>query len=103
MMMTQVFANFQQTNQLNEAINEDLGKLDMWLKGNKLSSNIAKTQSMLITTKHRKKYLQISGQTYQPSIRKTCIEVVSNNLYLSVQIVDHLSWKEHMKAVTAKA
>ena len=65
-------------SQLNWAINEDLGKLDRWLKGNKLSLNITKTHSMLITTKHKKKYLDISSQTFQPSIRETSVEVASN-------------------------
>ena len=39
-------------SQLNWAINEDLRKLDRWLKGNKLSLNGTKAHSMLITTKH---------------------------------------------------
>ena len=33
---------------LNEVINNDLGQLDTWLQGNKLSLNVAKTHSMLI-------------------------------------------------------
>ena len=90
-------------SQLNGAINEDLGKLDRWLKGNRLSLNVTKTHSMLITTKHKKKYLGISGQTFQPCIRETNVEVISNTKYLGVQIDEHLSWKEHIKAVTAKA
>ena len=90
-------------SQLNWAINEDLGKLDRWLKGNKLSLNVTKTHSMLITTKHKKKYLDISGQTFQPSIRETSVEVASNTKYLGVQLDEHLSWKEHIKVVTVKA
>ena len=35
---------------LNEAINEDLTHVDNWLKGNKLSLNVMKTHSMLIST-----------------------------------------------------
>ena len=89
-------------SQLNWAINQDLGKLDRWLKGNKLSLNVTKTHSMLITTKHKKKYLDISGQTFQPSIRETSVEVASNTKYLGVQLDEHLSWKEHIKVVTAK-
>ena len=34
-------------SQLNEPISEDLGKIDRWLKGNKLSLNVTKTHSML--------------------------------------------------------
>ena len=68
-------------SQLNEAINEDPGKRDRWLKGNKLFLNVTKTHSMQITTKH-KKYLEFSGQTFQPFIRETSVEVASNTKYL---------------------
>ena len=40
---------------LNEAINNDLIQLETWLKGNKLSLNVAKTNSMLISTKLKHK------------------------------------------------
>ena len=36
---------------LNEAMNKDLTYVDNWLKGNKLSLNVMKTHSMLISTK----------------------------------------------------
>ena len=39
--------------QLNGAINNDLKQLDAWLQGNKLSLNVTKTYSMLITTKQK--------------------------------------------------
>ena len=88
---------------LNGAITKDLGKPDRWLKGNKLSLNVTKTHSMLITTKHKKKYLDIFGHTFQPFIRETNVQVASNTKYLGVQLDEHLSWKEHIKIVTAKA
>ena len=43
---------------LSEAINSDLRKLDTWLQGNKLSLNIAKTHSMLISTKQKHNILK---------------------------------------------
>ena len=43
---------------LNEAINSDLRKLDSWLQGNKLSLNVAKTHSMLISTKQKHRILK---------------------------------------------
>ena len=42
---------------LNEAINEDLTHVDNLLKGNKLSLNVMKTHSMLISTKPKLKAL----------------------------------------------
>lgn len=38
---------------LNEATNNDLIKLETWLQGNKLSLNVEKTYSMLISTKQK--------------------------------------------------
>ena len=43
---------------LNEAINGDLRKLDTWLQGNKLSLNVAKTHSMLVSTKQKHNILK---------------------------------------------
>ena len=40
-------------NDLNEAINNDLMKLNTWLKSNKLSLNVAKTNCMLIITEQQ--------------------------------------------------
>ena len=62
--------------QLNTALNEELRRLDRWLQGNKLSLNIAKTRSMLITTKQKKKHLTASNQALQPSIHEEHIEVI---------------------------
>ena len=43
--------------QLNEAINEDLKQVEKWLNGNKLSLNVMKTHSVLISTKTKHKAL----------------------------------------------
>ena len=88
---------------LNTALNEELWRLDRWLQGNKLSLNVAKTRSMLITTKRKKKYLTASNQALQPSIREEHIEVICNSKYLGVQIDENLTWKNQIKSVTEKA
>ena len=36
-------------------LNENLSRLDAWLTSNRLSLNVAKTQSMLVSTKARRK------------------------------------------------
>ena len=89
--------------QLNTALNEELRKLDRWLQRNKLSLNVAKTRSMLITTKHKKKYLTTSNQALQPSIREEHIKVICSYKYLGVQIDENLTWKNQIKSVTEKA
>ena len=45
-------------NNINNAINNNLMQLDTWLKGNKLSLNIAKTNCMLTATKQKHSYLK---------------------------------------------
>ena len=90
-------------SQLNDALNEDLKKLDRRLKGNKLSLNVVKTRSMLITTKQRKKYLETSDQNFKPSIREENVQVVSSTKYLGIQIDENLTWKNQIKSVTEKA
>ena len=47
---------------LNQAINSDLQKLDTWLQGNKLSLNVAKTHSMLISTKQKQNILKCQNK-----------------------------------------
>ena len=83
--------------QLNGAINNDLKRLDTWLQ-NKLPLNVAKTHSMLITTKQRRDVLKSSNQNLELSIR----DVVQKTKCLGVQIDCFLDWKEQMKAVSAK-
>ena len=86
--------------QLNGAINNDLKRLDTWLQGNKLSLNVAKTHSMLITTKQKRNVLKSSNQNLE--LRNNELDVVQKTKYLGVQIDCSLDWKEQIKAVTAK-
>ena len=62
---------------LNEALNEDLSLLDAWLISNKLSLNVAKTQSMLVSTKAKRKALDTSNHNVQVKNNGTELEVVS--------------------------
>ena len=70
-------ARFVVYNHLNEALNEDLSRLDAWLISNKLSLNVAKTKSMLVSTKAKGKTLNKSNQSLQVNINGTELEVVS--------------------------
>ena len=88
--------------QLNEAINGDLRKLDAWLQGNKLSLNVAKTHSMLISTKQKHTTLNSRNLDLKLKIRDNELEVVKKTKYLGVQIDRSLDWKEQIKAVSTK-
>ena len=89
-------------SQLNEAINNDLERLDSWLKGNKLSLNVAKTQSMLIATKPKHRALNSATEKLHLKIRGSDLDVVNKTKYLGVQVDNSLDWKEHIKTVSTK-
>ncbi len=55
--------------QLIEAMNNDLKQLDTWLQGNKLSLNIAKTHSMLVTTKQKHNNLKSTNQNLELNVK----------------------------------
>ena len=55
---TRLYYQSNDVTQLHEAINNDLKRLDSWLQGNKLSLNVAKTHSMLLATKQKRRVLE---------------------------------------------
>ena len=89
-------------SRLNETLNEDLSRLDAWLSSNKLSLNVAKTQSMLVSTKAKRKDLDTFNQTLQVKINGTKLEVVSKIKYLGVLLDNSLAWKDQVRAVSLK-
>ena len=88
--------------QLNEAINSDLKKLETWLQGNKLSLNVAKTHSMLISTKQKGSSLRSRNEALELKIRDNELVVIQRTKYLGVQIDCSLDWKEQINAVATK-
>ena len=89
-------------NVLNEAINNDLKQLDTWLQGNKLSLNVAKTNSMLVSTKQKHNILKSRNEDLDLKIRDNELEIIQKTKYLGVQIDNSLNWKEHIKTVSTK-
>ena len=89
-------------NVLNEAINNDLKQLDTWLQGNKLSLNVAKTNSMLVSTKQKHNILKSRNEDLDLKIRDNELEIIQKNKYLRVQIDNSLNWKEDIKTVSSK-
>ena len=89
-------------NELNEAINNDLKQLDIWLQGNKLSLNVAKTNSMLVSTTQKHNILKSRNDDLDLKIRDNELEIIQKTKYLGVQIDNCLNWKEHIKTVSTK-
>ena len=89
-------------SRVNKALNQDPEALDKWLKGNKVSFNVAKTHSIIISTK--KKLVALKGQTDQLDlrIRHKGLDCVECTKYLGVYIDNALDWKKHIQAVSKK-
>ena len=73
-------------SKLESAINEDLELLNNWLKGNKLSLNVAKTKSMLICTKSRRNILNSNNDKLNLLIPNRELESVDVIKYLGVHV-----------------
>ena len=86
-------------SRLNEALYQDLSRLDAWLISNKLSPVVAKAQSMLVSTKVKRKAPDKSSQHLQVKINGTELEVVSKIKYLGVLLDNSLDWKDQVQAV----
>ena len=64
-------------SQLNEALNEDLLRLDACLISNKLSLNVAKTQSVLVSNKAKRKALDKSSQNLQVKLVERSLKLLA--------------------------
>ena len=83
-------------------MNRDLEDLDSWLKGNKLSLNVVKTQSMLVATKPRHQALNNAAENLKFEIHGSELDVVTKTRYLGIQVDNSLDWKEHIKIISSK-
>ena len=88
--------------QLEVALNSDLKQLTTWLQGNQLSLNVAKTHSMLISTKQKHNILKSQNEVLELNIRNNKLDVVQKTKYLGVQIDNSLDWREQIKVVCTK-
>ena len=65
---------------------------------NKLSLNVAKTQSMLVSTKAKRKAIDKSNRNLQVKVKGTDLDVVSKIKYLRVRLNNSLDWKDQVRA-----
>ena len=78
-----------------ESINNELEKLNIWLKLNKLTLNVAKTKSMIFRKRRHitPVNLSINGQP---------IDSVSQFCFLGIMLDEKLTWKNHTDMVMNK-
>ena len=88
-----LFVNGTDLKVMESQLNDDLCSVSTWLKVNKLSLNIDKTQFMIFSRKKYKNYnvdLKIEGQS---------IDQVHHTKFLGIIINDNLNWKNHVNYI----
>ena len=98
---TNVFFSAASIHDLESQINSDLKYIDHWLKANKLSLNVAKTEFMVISS--RQKLQSLNDYTINIHIDGVPINPQSNqSKSLGLIIDENLSWKAHIHEISKK-
>ena len=87
---------FNSKNSKNININQEIDKVNIWFKLNKLSINPTKTKAMLFYTPQR------NVVPVDLFINDSPIEYVNHFNYLGIVLDSHLSWKFHIENVSNK-
>ena len=95
---TSVVANDKNLDKLLEILNDELSKLSIWLKANKLSLNINKTY-YIIFHRARIKLPDVSLNIYINNCKLTGTECYT---YLGVILDSKMSWVQHITYVKSK-
>jgi hypothetical protein len=94
---TNGFVSGQNIDPLIEILNGELSKLETWLRVNKLSINLDKTNYMVFKTKNKpcstNKTVLFSGAQ---------VAKVTSTRFLGVVISENLSWKDHVMYICKK-
>ena len=87
-------------NELEEMMISDLSRLNTWLKENRLSLNIAKTEYMVIGTRQRLAAQDVDRISVH--VDNTVIKRVQQTKSLGLTIDDNLMWKNHISVICKK-
>ena len=82
---------------LHTAVNQELARIDYWLKINKLFPNYNKTKYMLFSGNTSDK-----ANKYNATIGKHSLEQVDQIKYLGIILDNKLSWKPHIQHIYTK-
>ena len=85
--------------ELKLALTPELNNLSCWLKANRLSLNVAKTELMIIGSRQR---LAVQCDDLEIKIDDQIIKRVDHTKALGLTIDDHLSWCKHVDEICKK-
>ena len=87
-------------SELENVLNRELQNVNIWLKANKLSLNIAKTEFMVIGSRQR---LNVNADgNINITINEQSIKKVSETETLGMIIDQHLTWSRHVEEKSKK-
>ena len=92
---TSIFCSHKDANHLVSIVNNELAKIIIWLKVNKLSLNLTKTNFMIFHPRQKKVNVNVPL-----TLENTVIKQVTETKFLGVLIDQHLSWKPHIDFVS---
>ena len=89
---------------LNAVVNAELTCLNEWLRGNKLSLNIIKTQAMVVGSKRKISHIKsLSSVNPGFNVANDNIGLENETIYLGIIIIDNnLKWDSQIKNIQGK-
>ena len=85
---------------LESQINSELKHIDLWLKANKLSLNVAKTEFMIIGS--RQKLQSLNDYIININVDGVQVNQTTHSKSLGLNIDENLSWKGHIHEISKK-
>ena len=101
---TSILYSSKSVDEINEAVNLDLKRHQIRLGGNKLSLNVAKTQSMILgsSSNLKKQDIDNGDPKINLHINENNLDIIGSNKYLGVHIDSELKWREHITFAIGK-
>ena len=94
---TVIYATGSESECITTEIQEDLQRVEQWMKNRKLVLNLTKTTRMLFGTKQK-----LANASFKTQLHGSDIERVRNFCYLGVTLDEYPPWKEHVSEVFTK-
>ena len=85
---------------LETQINSKMKHIDLWLKANKLSLSVAKTEFMIISS--RQELQSLNDYTININVDGVQINQTNHSRALGLNIDENLSWKAHIHEISKK-
>ena len=94
---TSLFYSHKDLNTITDVLNEELGKISIWFKSNKLSLNIKKSCFICFGLKPG-----FPNSSLKIEIDTIPLTNVHYTRFLGILLDESLSWKPHIRAITTK-